>query len=480
MPAPTVPTAEPRASAPPTAAAPEPASALVPADAERMRATTGLRGRVLAADGSPVPDLAIECRVHSAAPPPAVTGTVPRLLPHLKTDAEGAFRCDDLRPRRYEVCCLDAPEVVVTVEVRAGAMAEVELRLPDTLVMVQGIPQRGVELVKGARVTVLSGKREVWEGFCGEAGFRRLLRAGRYTVRVEVSPVRGDDVYYSEHELVVPAGSANYVWPFQVGGTPCTVVVATDVSREGSPFGVDVNGVAAIGGGKGNGAEGGTVGNAVHLWLPPGAWRLHAHGPLLAAMPEREVVVGPDTPPLHVEFTTVPGASVALSLCDPRGRILVVAPELVPPLTIGGVTRPCVSRSGGARHGFDHVPLGAAELRLEDRVIDGQLLFLPFTPQGPVALQVQDGVDNAIALTVQRRAFVDVRACTATGREDGTACVAMWRGDRRVRGREERFAQRWAAWLPPGDYRVVVDRNGVEQEHPFVVAERDITLRLRP
>lgn len=458
----------------------EPAEVLAPSDAERTRVTTGLRGRVLAADGSPVPDLAIECRVHAAAPSPAANGTLPGSTPHLTTNADGAFRCDDLKPRVYEVRCIDAPEVAVTVEVRAGAMADVELRLPDTVVMVQGIPQRGREVVKDARVTVLSGEREVWDGIGGEAGFRRLFGAGRYKVRVSASPVRGDDVHYSEHELVVPAGTASYVWPFQVGGTSCTVVVRAGASREGSPCGVDVNGIAAIGGGKGNGAAGATVGEAIHLWLPPGTWRLHAHGPLLTAMPEREVVVGPDTPPLQLEFAAEPGVSVAMSLRDPRGQSLVVAPELVPALTIGGVARPCVTRSGGARYGFVHVPLGAAELRLEDRVVDGQLEFLPFAPQGPVALQVQDGIDNTIALTVQRRAFVDVRACNGSGREDGTACVAVWSGHRRVRGREQRFAQRWAAWLPPGDYSVVVDRNGVEQEHPLVVAAQDVTLRLRP
>ena len=132
------------------------------------------------------------------------------------------------------------------------------------------------------------------------------------------------------------------------------------------------------------------------------------------------------------------------------------------------------------RLGFAGVPLGAVRLQLEDRVVDDAHWFVPFAPVAAVDLQVRDGSDNEIGLVVERRAFVDVRACEASGREDSGACVEVWLGPRRVRGRAERFNQRWAAWLPPGDYRVTVDRNGEVREHPLPVATRDVTLRLRP
>jgi hypothetical protein len=197
-------------------------------------------------------------------------------------------------------------------------------------------------------------------------------------------------------------------------------------------------------------------------------------------MPERDVVVDAASPPLRLEFDAAPAAPVALVLRDERGQNVFVAPDLLPPLCAGAAAVPCAAGKESPKLAFQHVPLGAAAWRLEDRVVDGQLVFLPFAPREPVVLHVDDGGANTIELTVQRRAFADVRACDATGREDGTACVTVWHRGQRVRGRDEPFAQRWAAWLPPGGYRVVVDRNGVEQEHQLVVGSRDVTLRLRP
>jgi hypothetical protein len=56
----------------------------------------------------------------------------------------------------------------------------------------------------------------------------------------------------------------------------------------------------------------------------------------------------------------------------------------------------------------------------------------------------------------------------------------MWAAQRRVRNTTETLTSRWIGRLPPGDYRVVIDREGVRSEHPLRVGRADVQERYRP
>ena len=79
-----------------------------------------------------------------------------------------------------------------------------------------------------------------------------------------------------------------------------------------------------------------------------------------------------------------------------------------------------------------------------------------------------------------RRAMVDLRACEANGREQFDAKISVFAGDQQVRSHKVRGSQRFLSFVPPGDYRVVIDRKGTVREHSLVVARQDVRLRLRP
>jgi hypothetical protein len=90
---------------------------------------------------------------------------------------------------------------------------------------------------------------------------------------------------------------------------------------------------------------------------------------------------------------------------------------------------------------------------------------LPFDPIAPVTIDVALGCANEVAVDVVPRAFVELRACDASGMEMSTALLTVWVDGRRARNRDAKTSQRWLGWLPPGIHRVVVDRNGASREH---------------
>ncbi len=462
----------------------------VAANDTRTAVTTGIRGRLLHSDGQPAEGWTVAL----CQRPLRLTRTVSHfegpkfdlVVSSQTTPTDGSFTFADLKADQYEVRCAEWPANAKLVFVRIGTWHDLELQLPPDVVAVTGTLWQDGELDQAHRVRFYQGGKEVVErGFSGD-GIHCALKPGQYQARVVSNIVSGNDVYLAEHALVVPVGARRVRWTGAVGGTICEILVRGGLDRAAHILGIDVNGTAAIGGGEGTHAENSTVGAVARVRLPPGRWRLHVHGPTVAALPEREVLVECDTPLVRLEFDALPAVPVTLRLRDHRGANVAVAPELMPSLQVGDVARACgtlgKAGAGGsfARLVFGQVPPGAAELRLEDRLVDGMHVFLPFEPMPKATLTAIDGATNSIDLTVQRRAFLDVRACDASGREDGTACVEVFLGEQRVRGRAQTFSQRWAAWLPAGDYRIVIDRNGVVREHTVKVAGADQALRLRP
>ncbi|MFY9343638.1 MAG: carboxypeptidase-like regulatory domain-containing protein [Planctomycetota bacterium] len=470
----------------------------------RVGAGANIRGHLRDAVSQPMAGFVVQLWPHDRSawpPPPGSSGTWQEGSPQAErekarlrgmspaqstnTDARGAFAFVDLPPGSYDVRCAIRPETAATGHLEPAASLEVVLQLPPDVAIVTGTLFGEGADEPGNDVAFYRDNRELFRRPPKDGEVRCVLAAGRYELRAGAEWVRKHELWFSRHELVVPPGVARVSWRHEFGGTPCEVIVRAPPGGDRSGIGVDVNSKESADRSRDPAytAKAGRVGKPVRLLLPPGTWRIHVHGDELTAMPEREVVVQRDSPLLRVEFDAEPAAAVSLALRDGRGASISIAPELMPPVVAAGRECPCLQAKEGTRTPklrFPHVPLGAGELRLEDRLLDGVHTFLPFEPLPPVALLVQAGQPNALELAVQRRPLVDLRACDASGREDGNACIAVFLGERRVRGRDEVFAQRFAAWLPPGDYRVVVDRNGALREHPLAVARTDVTVRYRP
>jgi hypothetical protein len=220
--------------------------------------------------------------------------------------------------------------------------------------------------------------------------------------------------------------------------------------------------------------------------LLPGRYHVRATG--LEILPGAAIGfdVRPGDRTLEVVVTVREAAIVRLSLRTNGGQPVLADPHVLPSLVIDGQPYPCVDLAKGRRGtyswrnvGYRSLPPGNATLSCADDVIDGELSFLPFDPPPPVSTRVEAG-RNDIVLEVERRAVVDLRACERSGREQLGASITVFQGDRKVRSLDCDTERRFRSFLPPGEYRVAVDRNGLLREHALLVARQDIVLRLRP
>ncbi len=453
----------------------------VDTDARRSAGAT-LRGRVLDAAGLPVAGMAVLL----GEQPPIEVPLLPRRARPPKTerveaDAAGAFVFAGLAAGTWTLRCHELPSCAEVCTLAVGEVREVELRMPSDHAIVTGVLRRGGVTRDDFHIEVLRGKSQLSTNACSKAGLTTMLAAGTYELRTWM-PALGPSAWYSRHTLVVPPGVPRVHFDYEVGGTDIEVVVRGTAVVGRDEVGIDVNGAGLDNAADVYTAHASKVGETTRFVLPPGNWRIAASGPGIAALPEHRVGIDVGTPPIRIEHMAVPGANVRLELCDVHGRRFTPAPELMPVLRAAGMERPCMLGANGKRGQpivYTSVPLGAATLGFEDREADGVRTFLPFAPQA--ALDVVVGTEGAVVpLTVQRRAFVDLRACEASGREDFAACILVFAGTVRVRGRDDPAAQRWAGWLPPGEYRVAIERAGVTRERIVTVGETDLTLRLRP
>lgn len=457
--------------------APPPAADLV-----REQAVASLRGVLLDNAGAPLAGWPISVTSVTRQPRPQ-----PRLdlfeMPRPPqsdqchhTDAAGRFEFTKLTAGDHDVAPWYVDGVGQRVTVAPGVSTFVELRLPAHLVAVIGRLTRDGEADDSDSVEILRGEQVVCRPR-GVAGLRlAALEPGRYRLGV-----RWHTTWLSQYDLDIEVGAARQSWRFEAGGNLVEVMVEGGPECAGRIFGVDANGTPRFGGdGDEYDTGGGTVGKVARMRLPPGRWRLHVHGPRLAGFVDQEIALEPGAPPLRLTFVAEPGVPVDLRLRGVGGRTVPFAPELMPPLRAAGGRLVPVQQHGKQSQGYVGVPLGPATIACEDRYEPGLVTFLPFEPEPPLAFEVLDRDAQEVALTVRPRPFVDLRVCDASGREDFAACIELWLGDRRVRGRDERQGQRWAGWLPGGSYRLRIDRRGQVSERHLAVGDRDITLRLRP
>jgi hypothetical protein len=444
----------------------------------------GIEVRLLAADGAPLIGYAIA--VHRCEPPAAAArakGDSDDDVQTATTGVDGQVLVAVAEPGQYSVSLEGGGDLrgVVTV---ADGVAPIELRFGARQVVVtlkflrRGEPQpfRAFELAPDAASLGMP-----WSGVDGTR--RIVVPPGAYEVRIRNKLLAAEYVDCSAHPLLVPDGVARMDVAFDVGEVLVEVLVMAP-ERAHAEVAIDVVGVAQLRNESGAATMRGNVGEPLHLWLPAGTWQLQPRSPMLAALPPQEVSIAVGDPPVRLLVEGQPGACVSLDLRDARGESVSVAAELMPPLRARGSSHPCVKI--GEEHdlhrviAYEGVAIADAEVDFVDRVLDDEHIFLPFVPRGPLRIAVVGNGRDKLAVQVERRPFVDLRACLASGREDGSATIQLLLDDRPVRGRRERFAQRWSGWLPPGDYRVVVKRGKAVRETALNVATRDITLRLRP
>ena len=221
-------------------------------------------------------------------------------------------------------------------------------------------------------------------------------------------------------------------------------------------------------------------------FLPPGDYEVQVAGEQLATVPVQKLTVGAANRREELHFV-VPRATTVRLLVHAAGKTMQALPgESMPVLRIGGVDYPygkIEHRSGtyrGRVFGYQNHPPGNASIVSEDRVVAGELRFLAFDPVPEQFVHALLHQPNELTLEVTRRAFVDLRACESSGREQSSASIEVFAGEQKVCSLPVRFCQRFRSYLPPGDYRIVIDRGGERTEQALVVARKDIRLRLRP
>lgn len=406
----------------------------------------------------------------------------PLELDRVATGDDGSFAFVGLLPGDYRVELAASPRYQQVVKLVAESVS-VELRLVADEVLVTGsLLQQGL-VSNRHRVTFRAEQGVEYRGQPVDGVIRLVLPAGRYEASVQQL---GRDLQLSTHRFVVPVGVRACSFTFPVGGTE--IVVGIRMRNGGSvpPFGVDVNRVDSDLADPTYFAGTAAGETATLPDLAPGRWRVHAHSPGLLLMPAREVEVGSAGGRLELWFDSDAAEAVYLRCVVGGDRQLSPPPELLPSLLAGGVELPCVQikvsdlLSNRPPLGYEHVPVGSARLQWSDRVHDGEQMFLPFDPPAPCEIEVIAGRRNEIVVPVSQRALVDLRVCERSGREDVSAQLVVRSEGRFMRSRERRLPQRFLGWLPPGDYGLVITREGVTAERSLRVDRRDITLRLRP
>jgi len=401
------------------------------------------------------------------------------------TDRDGAFGFHELAAGRYRLSVGGAlaPAQEEEFVLATATQHVVDFVLRGTLV--RGVVQAGPAVVPNARYSVRGdGQAERTGRTDGEGQFWIVLPPGRYEVKVysDIWPVAP----LGEHTVDVPRGVTRTEWRLAAAGTDLEVAVRDRHGMSPRAFTVRLDGTLTVNGERAVREFPGVAGRAVFERIPAGAWTVSVRSPEFVAPPPRELATCAAVPRERVDFVVAPGVVVPLVLRRPDGATLHVDPECLPWLTADGVSVPCTLLAAGERGdqphriGFVGVPPGRVELTLADRSDAIGIDYLPFDPVAAVSGVADADGGPPLHVDVLPRAAVDLRGCEASGREDPAAHVRVFAGEREVRGRPRQPQQRWLGWLPPGDYRVVVERSAGAREHALRVDRADVQQRLRP
>lgn len=383
------------------------------------------------------------------------------------------------------------------LELAAGEARQVEVRLPPDCAAVSGFVTKRGKAAAGCVVHVtIAPDQQRFVHVDGQGTYRCVLPAGRH--RVDVRAERGSSGFkrqagplvWCERELVVPAAAGTVRWDIDLAVTVLELVVVegasvgdylhfqiaghSDVDRDFHTFEVD------------------TANCRAEVEVPPGKWTIGVLGRGLVAQAPHVVEVPAGLPHLRLEFTVVPAGIVRMAFEQPGGRPFYLPTNspsmlaLLPEIVAGPNRLPCRMipapegpLTGAALPGYENVPIGPATLQAQDRVQDGALVHLPFDPIESVAIEVAPGRRDVV-VPVQPRAFVTLIACGRGGGEDSRGRIKVFRGDTLVQPACSPQQARWQAFLPPGEYRVVIDRENGPTEDRLFVDRASMVVRLQP
>lgn len=402
------------------------------------------------------------------------------------TRADGSFAFPLSSPGDYRLLTSPFGFVNRKFHLDEGQRLKLDVRLPDNMVAVTARVQRRGELQTGLALWCHDG--DDWRRQASESDgiYRMVLPAGPQTVGLsspEVQLHHGEPCY--QQVVAVPRGEPRCDCTITL---LCSDLVVFVLDERGQvPKGAKVT----VHGKKhdtklNKWAQPVAKQGARFSFLPPGEYRVSVDGDDLAAGPAQSVVVPQQEGSLRLQFEVARAVSLRLELHSNGDLLRLVEPDCMPVLRSGSREWRFgpLTGSWGRYHlrasGFADVLPGRATLHGEDQVRAGEVWFLAFDPIEDQFADVVLGQDNLLRCQVQRRASVDLRACEANGREQFDATIQVFAGELRVRSLAVKGQQRFLSFLPPGGYRVVVDRAGKPREHTLVVARQDVQLRLRP
>lgn len=368
---------------------------------------------------------------------------------------------------------------------RAGEVLELEFRMPAGMVATTGQCLRAGKLAFHLHLK-LRHRGELRSGGVARKGtFRIVLPQGgnQLSLMGSVDP----DIPCYQWLQSVPLGVARYAWSASVLCSDLVVEVfesgASAVTSAMVTLTYDPDGVAE--------SQQQSIEKRVarFSWLPPGTYDVSVAGELIASPPPQRITLVRAHRLERLRFSVAPATRVWLQLSCALRHLDLKRHHGLPVLVSDGLpftvseTRLPARNYGTVRwreFAYTGVPPGQFTLRSRDEVVDEQWRFLAYDLIDDVTAVAQLGRDNKVALHVEKRALVDLRACEKGGREDFRASIEVFAGERRVHTHEVRGCQRFRSFLPPGMYRVVIDRGGVFKEHTIEVARKDLRLRLRP
>ncbi|MBL8751255.1 MAG: carboxypeptidase regulatory-like domain-containing protein [Planctomycetes bacterium] len=478
----------------------EATAAVAPADAAAPASESGtdrseapsehgtVRGRLFDGGGAPLAGMPVRLfRTGSRIEGLAALADGRAYFSSTRSDAAGAFVFGALPPDFYEVTA-DWDDSVVHVELAASEVRDIELRCSASGAVVEVYLRRPGGVPRPRRLWFAPERGSELTAMSDDEGVvRRFLPPGRFRVQVRdvLRTVPRSDRVVHEQPIIVPEGARRLrvemdlpltlVQTFVVGASDeARPAVVFTIDGEDRPISFDVSLAEACKG--------------VELW--PGRWTVGLRGTNLVDAAPQTVVTDGTLPAVRVDLAAIPAVDIRLDLRRPDRSpfLLPVQSEtmiaLLPRLVIDGRIIRCArvgegGSFGGPPLGYPCVPYGRAVLESGDRTIDGAVSTVPFDPIDDVELRVGPGTDRVV-VPVTPRAFVDIVACSSSGMQDTRAHIRVLRDETVMQPACSPNQSRWQSFLPPGEYRVLIERESGETENRIFVQRDTMSLRLRP
>ena len=456
-----------------------------------------IRGVVHDETGAPVPGWRVQLAFSAAQPKTLDEAFDMNIGSWTRTSSDGAFAFPGLAPGRWIVYA-SGRLGGMDLRLSAGEVRDVDLRIDGTGTVVtfritsfgvvsEGVQVRAIEN-EADELTVSSLRAFAISDSNGDAAMFLPPGVHRLEIRDVVRVVDPRREWTVRRTITVPPNVRTYHWAIDV---PRTLVAMAFV---GAPAPSDL--VFVVDGRFDDDpeelhAEVKAVDGRAELRLPAGRFRIGLRARGFVEAVARDAVTGL-AQRLDVEVAGSPAAAVVLELRRQDGRRFTLPQHSaamlarLPDLVVGERRFTATPQgddegvfAGTAPLSFQHVPLGSGMLSANDRVSNEGAVFLPFDPIESRAVDVTTG-DNRVDVIVEPRAFVELIGCTSSGMQDTRSIVRVFANDTLVSPVCSPEQSRWQGFLPPGEYRAVVQRGEVSTETRLNVQRAPIALRLKP